>query len=249
MIQENNKTKSLEEIFGQTLNLWEKGKSLPEILAIFPEYQKELKELFDVIEFMKKGKSEIMPGREILNNLLSKIDIPSVTKTEENRFIYRKRPRGLKGRLLTLQVEIEKMLNFMQKKTYLFAGAAVIIVAAIGIYWYSQRPKVAIFPEIEELSQETESLSQDISDIEAIAKDKNLDTLEEDLLALAEETPLEQDLPSVSTVDVSEVESLENELSAELEGILNDLTDLEGFEEDTPLNKDNFDTSLSGLTE
>ena len=141
----------------------------------------------------------------------------------------------------------------MQKKGYLLVGAAIIIVAvAVGVYWHSQESKVTAppetaLPETEELSQETENLSQDISDLETIAEDKNLDTLEEDLSAVSGETPLEQELPPTSGVDVSEVENLESELSAELDGISSDLTDLEEFEEDASL--DNFDASLSGLTE
>lgn len=136
----------------------------------------------------------------------------------------------------------------MINKFYLLAGAAVIIIAVIlGIYWYFQKPEAAILPEIEELAQETESLSQDISDLEAIAEDKNLDTSEEDLSAVAGETPLEQELPPTSTIDVNEVENLENELSVELDGILNDLTDLEEFEGNTSL--DNLDASLSGFAE
>jgi len=66
-------------------------------------------------------------------------------------------------------------------------------------------------------------------------------------LAVAEEIPLEQELPSISVTDVSEIENLEKELSAELEGILNDLTDLEEFGGDTSLN--NLDTSLSDLAQ
>ena len=158
----------------------------------------------------------------------------------------------------------------MQKKVFLLVGAVIVIVAvAIGIYWYSQGPKTTVPPETkeleqetgpkvtapsevvpsetEELSQETEGLSQDISDLEIVAEDKNLDTLEEDLSAISGETPLEQELPSTPGIDVSEVENMESELSAELDGILNDLTDLEGFEEDTSLNE--LDSSLSGFTE
>ncbi len=141
----------------------------------------------------------------------------------------------------------------MQKKGYLLAVAAIIIVAVVvGVCWHSQKSKVTAppktaLPETEELNQETENLSQDISDLETIAEDKNLETLEGDLSAVSGETPLEQELPPTSGVDVSEVENLESELSAELDGISSDLTDLEEFEEDASL--DNFDASLSGLTE
>jgi len=248
MIQENKKLKSLEKIFDKALNLWEKGKSLPEIFDIFPEYQKELKELFEVVDFIKKEKSAFMPRKELLSNILSQIDVLSVTETKESRSMHREEPSGLKGRLSILQVEMEKILNFMEKKVYLLAGAALIIIAVvIGVYWHSRGPELAEFPKTEELSQEIKSLSQDTSDLEIVAEDKNLDTLEEDLLALAEEIPLEQELPPTPAIDISEIENLEKEFSTELEGILNDLTDLEGFEEDASLY--NLDDSLSGLAE
>jgi len=137
----------------------------------------------------------------------------------------------------------------MNKKLYfLIAGVLLVIIAAvIGIYyWHSQSPKVTVLPETEELSQETENFSQDITDLETIAEDKNLDTLEGDLSAVSEETPLEQKLPSISIIDVNEVENLESELSAELDGISNDLIDLQSFEGDSSL--DNLDSSLSGIS-
>ncbi len=136
----------------------------------------------------------------------------------------------------------------MIKKVYLLVGIAVTIIGiSAGIYWYLQKSKTATFPETAELTQETEHLSQDISELETVAEDKNLNTLEEDLSALSGETPLEQELPPTPSIDISEVESLESELSAELDGISNDLTDLKGFEGDASL--DNLDASLSGLTE
>ena len=116
----------------------------------------------------------------------------------------------------------------MQKKVFLLAGAVIVIVAvAIGIYWYSQGPKTTLPPEPKELEQETGPKVTAPSETEKLNQ--------------------EQELPSTSGIDVSEVENLESELSAELDGISSDLTDLKGFEEDTSL--DELDSSLSGLTE
>lgn len=135
----------------------------------------------------------------------------------------------------------------MTKKAYLLAGVAVlIIVAAIGIYWYSQKPEVSVLPDEQEMVYETESLSQDIADLEIMEEDKNLETLEEDLATVDEETPPEQKLPPRGTaVDVSEIVNLESELDTELAGFSNDLTDLEGFEGDVSL--DNLDDALFGF--
>lgn len=248
MTRENDKAKSIEKALEKALYLWEEGKSFQEILDIFPEHKREIEELFEVIEFIKKEKLRLMPQKEILNKILSQIEVSGITKMKENRYIYQEQPKRLKGRLFNFQAKMDRILNFMEKRAYLLTGTVVVILAvAIGIYWYSQRPKLAELPATEELKQETEGLSQDILELETMAEDKNLDTLETDLLAVAEEIPLEQELPSISVTDVSEIENLEKELSAELEGILNDLADLEEFEGDTSLN--NLDTSLSDLAQ
>jgi len=120
----------------------------------------------------------------------------------------------------------------MQKKVFLLAGAVIVIVAvAIGIYWYSQGPKTTLPPETKELEQETGPKV----------------TAPSETQKLSQEQEQEQELPSTSGIDVSEVENLESELSAELDGISSDLTDLKGFEEDASL--DELDSSLSGFTE
>ena len=68
-MKQSNQTISLEEIFNQTLKLWEEGKSLKEILDIFPEHQKEIQELFSMAEIIKKEKSGIIPSKELLNKI------------------------------------------------------------------------------------------------------------------------------------------------------------------------------------
>lgn len=129
----------------------------------------------------------------------------------------------------------------MSKKTLFFIGIVVIVVLVGGIYWYLQREKIFVLPREEDLSYETETLSEDIADLKIIEEDKSLDTLEEDLSAIAGEIPLEKELSPTERFDLSEIENLEEELAFELDGILDDLTDLEGYEADTSL------TDLSNL--
>ena len=122
----------------------------------------------------------------------------------------------------------------MDKKAYLLIGAAVIIIVIIiGACWQFQ--KIGVSPETQELAYETESLSQDIAELKEIEQDTALDTLDQDLLALVEEIP----------ETIQAIEDLESELDAELDGLLNDLTDLEGFEGDISL--DDLDVLLSGF--
>lgn len=147
----------------------------------------------------------------------------------------------------------------MNKQLFLVIGIAVIVIALIVGVWFSfqkgmeEKPPVVPVkhkpvaqPKETELEYETESLSQDASDLEAIEKDKNLDSLDEDLSAVSEGEQLEQGSPKTPTgVDTSEIENLESEISDDLTGLTNDVTDLEGYEEDTSLNE--LDSSLSGF--
>jgi hypothetical protein len=248
MIQEDSKTKSLEEIFDKVLQFREEGKSFKEILDMFPEHQKEIQELLGIAEIIKKEKTEIVPSKELLDKILSQIDILSITKPEESRYIYREKLAELKGRLSINQVfNVENILNFMSKKVYILAGVAVIaIVIAVGIYWYSQKAEISVSPESQELAYETESLSQDITELEEIGQNTDPETLEEDLLTIGEEvSEVTPKTPTPAGVKVSVIENLEEELDAELDGFGTDLTDLEGFEGDTSL--DNLDNSLSGF--
>ncbi|MCD6528615.1 hypothetical protein J7K44_03220 [bacterium] len=150
----------------------------------------------------------------------------------------------------------------MPKQIYLLVGIGIIVIVIFaGIYWFYQK-ELAEFLEIKglsqkeikeleekkkinELSQELESLTQDVSELERISEDKNLEVLEEDMSAVAGEVPLEQELSQTPTMDLSDIESTEKELSDELEGISNDLTDLKGFEGDTSLNE--LEDLLSGF--
>ena len=108
--------------------------------------------------------------------------------------------------------------------------------------------KNSSFAESQELGYETESLSQDIAELEEMEQDTALNTLDQDLLAVGEE--VSETAPEASEAagaDISSVENLESELDAELDAFLNDLSDLEGFESDPSL--DNLDNALSGLAE
>jgi len=132
----------------------------------------------------------------------------------------------------------------MSKKALFFLAVVVIVAIIGGIFWCSQQKKEIVLPKAEDLSYETESFSKDITDLKILEEDESLDTLEEDLSAIAGEIPLEKELSPTKKFDVGDIENLEKELAVELEGILNDLSDLEGYESDTSLA--DLEGSLSG---
>ncbi|HDM32139.1 MAG TPA: hypothetical protein ENG32_02150 [bacterium] len=245
---ENFNSKS-DEILERAIELLKEGKSKDEILDKFPEYKEKLKSLLEVVEILKEKKAKTFPSKDSLKKILSQVKIPPVTKIEKDRYIYEERGSTFKGRPSILQaLKIEGLLNFMEKKIYLVGLTLLIICAIAGIYWYSQKGKKEIvLPEVNELSYGTESISQDITDLKVFEEDKNLDTLETDLSAVAEEVSLEEELPQIETFSVSEIESLEEELKSDLEGFSSDLDELNTYEGDTSLNE--LEGSLSNFGE
>lgn len=114
-----------EEILNKALELKKEGKSVPEILALFPEQKKELEEMFETIKILARQKEKILPPKE----LLSKI----ITNTETERYSYREE----KGRPSIINIIFNQIHNFMAPKLKLTL-ALIAIVAVIGIFSYYQ---------------------------------------------------------------------------------------------------------------
>jgi Tfp pilus assembly protein PilN len=246
-----NNNEKFDRVFKEALDLLEKGKPASEILDLFPEFKNELKDLFQTIEVINEQKEKIAPPQELLEKILSRLPFENVTDEKDSRYLYR---GEIKGRPSMFQsINIIEWLS-MNRKIYIGIGVVVLAVAVgIGIFWQSQ--KVAVSPEGQKLAYETKSLSEDISELETLGEETDLENLEQDLSAIAEvegvegspaasEKPAEPEAPAV---DVSNLESLEDELEAELDGFATDLADLSGFEGDTSL--DNLDSGLSGVAE
>lgn len=122
----------------------------------------------------------------------------------------------------------------MINKTYLWLSIIAIILIAGGIYWYSQQTLID-----QELTNEVETLSEDIADIEEINQDTRLKNLDEDLSAISGEEP--------GAVNINSIISLESELNDELESFSDELSNLDGFDSDASLN--NLDSDLSGVSQ
>ncbi len=258
MEQNNKTTKSLEEALNQAFRLWEKGNSSQKILDLFPEYQKEISELFHTVEIIKENKSGINPSKELLTKILSQMNASVVTKTVKNRSIHQEESNNAKEKFLTNgakgQFSIFELFNFMAQKTYFLAGAvAIVIVLIAGIYYFKDR-ELVILSENQELAYLAEDLTKDIDDLNEIAQEGDLAIINQDLLDLSEEDafnevskPEESSPDSHTVIDISSISSLENELDVEIKDLLGDLADLEGFDSDTSLNS--LDAELSSFSE
>ena len=71
------KEDTLEKIFIKALDFLEEGKSPSEILRLFPEHQKEVREFLATINLLEAAKSEITPSREGLARLLKRLGPPT----------------------------------------------------------------------------------------------------------------------------------------------------------------------------
>lgn len=124
-----------EKIIMEALKLIEEGKSMPEILNLFPEHIKELGEIFKIMEILGKEKDGVAPDKKLLAKILSEIDA-EVTTSGESRFILR--DDEIKGRVSVN----DKKIKFMTINWKLTFGVIVLaIVASVSYYQFVLKEK------------------------------------------------------------------------------------------------------------
>jgi hypothetical protein len=75
----NNNNEKIEKIIEKILQLYDKGKTLSDMVRLFPEHQNEAKEIMRVLDVFQSGK-KVVPPRELLSQILA--DIKGVTENE-----------------------------------------------------------------------------------------------------------------------------------------------------------------------
>lgn len=136
----NNIDKNLIKI----LELYENGKSASDILMLFPENQKEIKEILEILKTLEKNKEEIMPSKELLKKIVTQIDLDS--------YLYRRENVKNKGRSNL----INQIHEYMSLKWKIGIPVGIVIIA-LGIFAYNQLnvvapnpiEKMVIIPEVE----------------------------------------------------------------------------------------------------
>ena len=159
---------------------------------------KEQEQFNEVISVVKKDGEKINAPKNALLSVFNKI---AVTENLNARYNYKKQEEGSRPSLL---VEYINQFNlFMSKQSYLVAAVVLALVAAGGVYWYSQNPAVApgtdfvpATKQVEkvtseavavEVADELTALDQDIADINdlnAASNEAELDALSKDLAAI-----------------------------------------------------------------
>jgi len=152
-----------EKVIEKAIELLDKGKSIPEILNSFPEFEKELKEIFEIIEIL--GKEKITPNREILERIINQIGIEKgVTKEELTRYL--ERETKLKGRLSLIEL-IKSGFNMAEKwKIIVPVGTLIVLAVLIFATQSSKKPTEIAGPTATpvstgEIARETPVFSQE----------------------------------------------------------------------------------------
>jgi len=110
------------------LSLHESGKSISDILDLFPENKGEIKEFFQAIEVLEKQGKKIIPPKQLLEKI--------VTQTELDSYLYRRENVKNKGRI------INQIHEFMSLKWKIGIPAGIIIIA-LGVFAYNQLNVIA----------------------------------------------------------------------------------------------------------
>jgi len=254
---------NIAEIFDQAWQLKQTGHSVEEILALYPQQRAALQSLLHTASQLEQNKKSTTPSPQLLRTILTQLNNSHtrVTLPDFKRSInYREYffHSLFKGRLSAyLLTPFTNLFNFMAKKIYFFAALIVLVAAVIiGLRWYWQ-PANNLSSD-QQLAYEVDSFSQDMADLESIADDQSLNSLDGDLSFLTvNEDSQPASVNSVSSesssaavpapvIDTQELETLDNDLNVELDGLSGDLNDLDSFENDNSL--DNLDDSLNGLS-
>ncbi len=138
----------------------------------------------------------------------------------------------------------------MDKKIYIPLGIIVIIVVSLSVFYFLQQrmlsldESVAVRPVVKEQPAkggdvEAEvDLSKDLSDLSEIADDSDLAEMDSDLDALTQDDAGGEGAGDSSgsgqtSVDVSDLEGIDQSLSSELDDLGATISDLEGLGDDS----------------
>ncbi len=139
MITNNNE--KLEKILSEAIELQEKGKSIPEILNLFPEHKETLQEIFQTITILKTQKAQIAPTKELLAQIISRLKVnEGVTKQESSRYLYRGTKKG-RSSLITI---IKNQYTMATKwKIIVPVGILALVVAVIMVTQLGGKREIA----------------------------------------------------------------------------------------------------------
>ncbi len=154
----NHNDKRIEEIVEQVLRYIDEGKTPMEIFDLFPDYREELKEVFFVINFIKKEGGKIYPDKEIFKQVMEKMPT-SVTNQNNSRYSFMKEVQGRPS--LPIINSLTKILNHMTMNWKIMVPVGIVVVIALVLIGINQFGTKSLQSPIAE--QETPiAISQDL---------------------------------------------------------------------------------------
>jgi hypothetical protein len=177
--------KNNEENLIKALELYESGKSVSEILNLWPE-DKELAKIFDSIILLEKEGKKIIPSKELLAKIIDQIRI--VTDLKEGGYLYKDDNKKGRSNLIN---QIHEYMSLKWK-----IGIPVGIVAiALAFFVYNQ---YSVAPELNSIEKMVE-----IPEVSAPVVTANIDNAVDSLILAAseEQAIFESELSDVSLLE------------------------------------------------
>lgn len=163
---------NLEKIISQVLILIESGKSPREILAMLPEYGKELREIFQILDLLSVQKEKVAPSKELLTKILASLpSAKSVTEVEVSRYLYRgeQKPNDYawqEGRPseTIIKPKIHDLMTINWKVWTPLGTIAVVALVIIGSYQFGTKaPQAPVTGETPQTPVAEESLQAPVA--------------------------------------------------------------------------------------
>lgn len=245
-----------DELFMKAMELYDNGKSIPEILALFPEYKDGLSRMFNLAAVLKSKKGDIYPSKESLAKVISGVPFESlsaekqdpvekiaggVTGLESDR--YSRGGSFIKGRTSFSQSFKINLLNLFNMNQKIYAGVAVLllVLGAGLIYQQSRRGADDVASSIErQASQDEETFDKELADLESMDKDASLNDLDGDLADISGESE-----SSGGGVELALIENMDADFATDMGNFTKELSEFDSLNSDTAL--DNLDSGLSTI--
>jgi hypothetical protein len=188
------KNEKLEKTIEKSLELLEEGKSISEILTLFPEFEAELKEIFQIIKIISENK--IVPKRELLEKIISKIE-PENNVTKEEYYRYINKEEIFKGRS-SLKNFIKNCFN-MTKEWKIIVPVGTLLIVAVLIFFSQlskQKPEISLSTQNKENVVSQEEQQSNVAQETLPRATGNVDDIVSALLsdASSEASQLEEDI-------------------------------------------------------
>lgn len=231
---------TFDTIVEQALALHEKGKSIPDIIAAFPEHENAVRDLFHITAELEILRDIVTPPEDVLRSIVARTDAV-VTHLPSDRYLF---TGGVQGRS-SLQQFISNYHYFFMKKGIVGLVAVLLLVILGGAYYWQGQRGVAVTDAERQLAAEEAELDRDIADMESFNQDSFLDDLDGALAMISENDGGVVPPGDTAVGESISVDVLDADLASALDSFSGDMSDLEGFTDDTSL--DNLDSGLSSV--